>query len=111
MKFTIALFFTMVVMGVICHGQNLTALIEKCNGDVGRWKAEADRRHAQFVTYVTVSTLVSFLTITGTIINLVYSTIIAKGSTIVSLILISATICYCTRPQVTNVIRRYRQNE
>ena len=57
------------------------------------------------------STPVSFISITGTIIIIVCSTIIAKGSTIVSFILITGTICYCTRPQVTQVIRRYRANE
>ena len=75
-------------VGQFMHQINFLFLlpIERCNSDVKKFEAEAAKWHSQFVTYVTVSTLVTFLSIT-------------------------ATICYCKRPQVTTVIRRYRGGE
>ena len=70
----------------VCQAQNLTELIQRCNQDVATWQEEAAKWHRQFVTYVTCSTLVTFFTVV-------------------------CTICWCKRPQVTQVIRNYRGGE
>ena len=78
--YTIRILLTIVCL---CQGQNLTHLIKKCNEDIARWEAEATKWYNNYVTYVVVSSLISFTSIT-------------------------ATICYCQRPRITQVVRRYR---
>ena len=43
-----------------CNGQNLTALVIKCDQDVEIWKAEAEKWHKNYIGFIICSSLVFF---------------------------------------------------
>ena len=59
-KINIAIIFTIAMILHGCNGQNLTALVTKCDQDVEIWKAEAEKWHKNYIVYIICSSLAWF---------------------------------------------------